>query len=80
MPKSHFPESFSSSATGVMNVNLKSILRVTAKELRAMIDEGKSMDEAVKHKEKRKLLSGIMIGLLDECYNDLCVRINNSEI
>jgi bleomycin hydrolase len=65
VPKSAYPESHSSSATGVMNANLKSILRATALELRSILADGKGMDVALEHKEKR----------LSDIWNILCLHL-----
>ena len=53
VPKSAYPESDSSSSTRWMNVMLKDILRSSACEIRKIIDDGGSFEEARIHKEKR---------------------------
>jgi len=53
VPKTAYPESNSSSATRWMNAELKDILRSSASEIRAIIDEGGTVEEARAHKEKR---------------------------
>ena len=53
VPKSVYPESDSSSSTRWMNAMLKDILRSSACEIRKIINDGGSFEEARKHKEKR---------------------------
>ena len=53
VPKSAYPESNTSSSTRWMNTELKSFLRTSACEIRAIIDEGGSTSDAREHKEKR---------------------------
>tara|TARA_B100001109_G_scaffold255536_1_gene259093 strand:+ start:1401 stop:2741 length:1341 start_codon:yes stop_codon:yes gene_type:complete len=53
VPKSAYPESDSSSSTRWMNTILKDILRSSACEIRKIIDEGGSFEDARMHKEKR---------------------------
>ena len=53
VPKSAYPESFSSGNTRWMNMILKDILRSTASELRALIESGKNDSDIRNHKEKR---------------------------
>ena len=53
VPKTAYPESNTSSATRWMNTELKNILRSSASEIRAILDNGGSEDEARAHKEKR---------------------------
>jgi|TARA_B110000881_G_C18595865_1_gene531265 bleomycin hydrolase len=53
VPKSAYPESDSSSSTRWMNGMLKDILRTSASEIRKIIDNGGSIEEAREHKEKR---------------------------
>jgi bleomycin hydrolase len=53
VPKQAYPESQSSSATLLMNAQLKEILRTSACELRALKASGKSMVEIMAHKDKR---------------------------
>ena len=53
VPKSAYPESNTSSSTRWMNTELKSFLRTSACEIRAIIDEGGSASDAREHKEKR---------------------------
>ena len=53
VPMSAYPESHSSSSTRSMNTVLKDILRTTASEIRGILDDGGSKNEARKHKEER---------------------------
>ena len=53
VPKSAYPESNTSSATRWMNTELKNILRSSASELRSILENGGSEDDARAHKEKR---------------------------
>jgi bleomycin hydrolase len=53
VPKSAYPETFSSSATAHMNAPLRSLLRTSACELRKLVAGGASVEDARKHKEKR---------------------------
>ena len=53
VPKSAYPESQSSSSTRWMNSMLKDILRTSASEIRKIIDNGGTIEEAREHKEKR---------------------------
>ena len=53
VPKSAYPESISSSSTRWMNAILKDILRSGASELREILDNGGSKEEARAHKDKR---------------------------
>ena len=65
VPKSAYPESNSSSATRWMNAELKNILRSSACEIRAIVDDGGSIDEARAHKEKR----------IADIWNMLCIHL-----
>jgi len=65
VPKSAYPESNSSSATRWMNAELKNILRSSACEIRAIVDGGGSIDEALAHKEKR----------IADIWNMLCIHL-----
>ena len=53
VPMSAYPESHSSSSTRSMNTVLKDILRTTASEIRGILDDGGSKNEARKHKAER---------------------------
>ena len=53
VPQSAYPESHSSSDTRWMNATLKELLRTSASELRALIDDGVSPDKVRGHKEAR---------------------------
>ena len=53
VPMSAYPESHSSSSTRSMNTVLKDILRTTASEIRRILDDGGSNNEARRHKEGR---------------------------
>ncbi len=53
VPKSAYPESNSSSSTRWMNTVLKDILRTSASELRGILEDGGSQEEAREHKESR---------------------------
>jgi bleomycin hydrolase len=53
VPKSAYPESFSSSNTRWMNAVLKDMLRSSASEIRGILDGGGSKKEARIHKESR---------------------------
>jgi bleomycin hydrolase len=53
VPKSAYPESDSSSSTRWMNTMLKDILRSSACEIRKIIHDGGSFEDARIHKEKR---------------------------
>ena len=65
VPKSVYPESHSSSATRWMNMELKNILRSSACEIRAILENGGSEDEARAHKEKR----------VSDIWNMLCIHL-----
>ena len=65
VPKSAYPESNSSSATRWMNAELKNILRSSACEIRAIVDDGGSVEEAREHKEKR----------IADIWNMLCIHL-----
>ncbi len=53
VPKSAYPESFSSSNTRWMNAVLKDMLRSSASEIRGILDDGGSKKEVRNHKESR---------------------------
>ena len=65
VPKSAYPESNSSSATRWMNAELKNILRSSACEIRAIVDDGGSVEEAREQKEKR----------IADIWNMLCIHL-----
>ena len=65
VPKSAYPESHSSSNTRWMNTVLKDILRSSASELRAILDDGGSSREARLHKE----------GRLADIWRILCIHL-----
>jgi len=65
VPKSVYPESNSSSATRWMNMELKNILRSSACEIRAILENGGSENEARAHKEKR----------VSDIWNMLCIHL-----
>ena len=65
VPMSAYPESHSSSSTRSMNTVLKDILRTTASEIRGILDDGGSKNEARKHKEER----------MKEIWRVLCIHL-----
>ena len=65
VPKSAYPESNTSSATRWMNTELKNILRSSACEIRAILENGGSEDDARAHKEKR----------IADIWNMLCIHL-----
>mgnify|MGYP001192332319 FL=1 len=65
VPKSVYPESHTSSATRWMNMELKNILRSSACELRTILNNGGSLEEARAHKEKR----------VSDIWNMLCIHL-----
>jgi bleomycin hydrolase len=65
VPKEAMPESFSSSNTKEMNFLLTAKLRNFACDIRAAFDEGKSLDELRKLKER----------MLNEIYRMLCISL-----
>ena len=65
VPMSAYPESHSSSSTRSMNTVLKDILRTTASEIRRILDDGGSNNEARKHKEER----------MKEIWRVLCIHL-----
>ena len=65
VPMSAYPESHSSSSTRSMNTVLKDILRTTASEIRGILDDGGSENEARKHKEER----------MKEIWRVLCIHL-----
>ena len=65
VPKSAYPESNTSSATRWMNTELKNILRSSACEIRTILENGGSEDDARAHKEKR----------VSDIWNMLCIHL-----
>ena len=65
VPMSAYPESHSSSNTRSMNNVLKDILRTTASEIRKILDDGGSNNEARRHKE----------GRMKEIWRVLCIHL-----
>ena len=65
VPMSAYPESHSSSSTRSMNGILKDILRSTASEIRAILDDGGSEKEARSHKDSR----------MGEIWRILCIHL-----
>ena len=65
VPMSAYPESHSSSNTRSMNTVLKDILRTTASEIRRILDDGGSNNEARKHKDER----------MKEIWRVLCIHL-----
>ena len=65
VPMSAYPESHSSSNTRSMNTVLKDILRTTASEIRKILDDGGSNNEARRHKE----------GRMKEIWRVLCIHL-----
>ena len=65
VPKSAYPESNTSSATRWMNMELKNILRSSPCEIRAILSEGGSLEDARAHKEKR----------VADIWNMLCIHL-----
>jgi len=65
VPKTAYPESNTSSATRWMNTELKNILRSSACEIRAILENGGSEEEARAHKEKR----------VADIWNMLCIHL-----
>ena len=65
VPMSAYPESHSSSNTRSMNTVLKDILRTTANEIRKILDDGGSNNEARRHKE----------GRMKEIWRVLCIHL-----
>ena len=65
VPMSAYPESHSSSNTRSMNTVLKDILRTSASEIRKILDDGGSNNEARKHKEER----------MKEIWRVLCIHL-----
>ena len=65
VPMSAYPESHSSSNTRSMNTVLKDILRTTASEIRRILDDGGSNNEARRHKE----------GRMKEIWRVLCIHL-----
>ena len=65
VPMSAYPESHSSSNTRSMNTVLKDILRTTASEIRKILDDGGSNNEARRHKEER----------MKEIWRVLCIHL-----
>ncbi len=65
VPKSSFPESYSSSNTRWMNAVLRDILRSSASEIRTILGEGGSIADARAHKEER----------MAEIWRVLCIHL-----
>ena len=65
VPKSAYPESISSSSTRWMNAILKDILRSGASELREILDNGGSKEDARAHKDKR----------VEDIWKILCIHL-----
>ena len=65
VPMSAYPESHSSSSTRSMNTVLKDILRTSASEIRKILDDGGSNNEARRHKE----------GRMKEIWRVLCIHL-----
>ena len=65
VPMSAYPESHSSSNTRSMNTVLKDILRTTASEIRKILDDGGSNNEARRNKE----------GRMKEIWRVLCIHL-----
>ena len=65
VPKTAYPESISSSSTRWMNAILKDILRSGASELRDILDNGGSVEEARAHKDKR----------VEDIWKILCIHL-----
>ena len=65
VPMSAYPESHSSSNTRSMNTVLKDVLRTTASEIRRILDDGGSNNEARKHKDER----------MKEIWRVLCIHL-----
>ncbi|MFL2974951.1 MAG: aminopeptidase C [Candidatus Thalassarchaeaceae archaeon] len=65
VPMSAYPESHSSSSTRSMNGILKDVLRSTASEIRAILDNGGSEKEARSHKDSR----------MGEIWRILCIHL-----
>ena len=65
VPISAYPESHSSSNTRSMNTVLKDILRTSASEIRKILDDGGSNNEARRHKE----------GRMKEIWRVLCIHL-----
>lgn len=65
VPMSAYPESHSSSNTRSMNTVLKDILRTSASEIRKILDDGGSSNEARRHKE----------GRMKEIWRVLCIHL-----
>jgi bleomycin hydrolase len=65
VPKSAYPESNTSSATRWMNTELKNILRSSACEIRSILENGGSKEDARAHKEKR----------VSDIWNMLCIHL-----
>ena len=65
VPMSAYPESHSSSNTRSMNTVLKDILRTSASEIRKILDDGGSNNEARKHKDER----------MKEIWRVLCIHL-----
>jgi bleomycin hydrolase len=65
VPKSAYPESNTSSATRWMNTELKNILRTSACEIRSILSEGGTTEDARNHKDRR----------VADIWNMLCIHL-----
>ncbi len=65
VPKSAYPESYSSSNTRWMNTILRDILRTSSSEIRSILSQGGSIEDARKHKEER----------MSEIWRVLCIHL-----
>ena len=65
VPKSAYPESNTSSATRWMNTELKNILRTSACEIRNILSNGGSLEDARNHKNQR----------VADIWNMLCIHL-----
>ena len=70
VPKGVYPESVSSSATMLMNRNLKNILRTVACELRGLLASEASLDTVRKHKQER----------LGDIWRLLCIHLGTPPV
>ena len=65
VPKSAYPESYSSSNTRWMNTVLRDILRTSSSEIRSILSQGGAVEDARKHKEER----------MSEIWRILCIHL-----
>ena len=70
VPKEAFPETKSSSATAQMNARLKDILRTSAYELREILINDVSMEDARIYKNKR----------MKDIYRLLCIHLGGCSV